>query len=156
MIVTAAHCIIDKDELERKDQKQLFFIIGKTDLNDSNEQDFKKMKLLEIMVHPSWNTDLKSYEGDIAIAILNKISFNAKVQPICLPSSGDLLNLNVKGSVAGWGDHEMRKSTSVLSYTELHAIDRKICIKADELFSYVMSYGAFCTELSKRGPCAGI
>lgn len=98
---------------------------------------------------------MRSYEGDIAIAILKRqITFSDKVRPICLPSLGDSI-MNVKGTVAGWGFDESNSIGGRLKLTRLSVISNSKCVEEDNLFSYMLSSKSFCTEKSRSAPCEG-
>lgn len=153
--MTAAHCIIDKDQTVKRETSQLIFIVGKSDLKSLKEQNFQLLSVSEIILHPNWDTALTTYEADIALAILKTpITFSKNIMPICVPSFGSL-QYNVKGAVAGWGATENSRQSNVLKLTKLSAVERKTCIKSDDFFSQVMSSTTFCTEFSDSGPCSG-
>lgn len=155
-VVTAAHCVIDKQEQNGRNADQLVFLVGKSRLNDFSDNNFQILQIAKMITHPSWSPVLHSYGSDIAIAILKQpIKFNSLTQPICLPTKTDALDYRTKGSVAGWGDSEKQESVKVLKIARLAVVDRNVCIQSSPDYTTVMSGDSFCTELSEKGPCKG-
>lgn len=156
MVITAAHCFIDKGEQEAREPTQLYFIAGKIDLTNFNDKNFQFLQISNIFIHPDWDAMLTSYDGDIAVVLLQTmILFNKNVQPICLPVENDSLDLYKKGSVAGWGLTENETQSNVLKIVQLRVVPKRTCLDSDNLFSFVMSSKNFCTEFSNKGPCKG-
>lgn len=109
IIVTAAHCFHFKHETAIREADEATFYLGKHNLESLNEKNVISAGVSEFKIHPSWDSNSESYDGDIAIAILSRtISFNKFVKPICLwtstSDSTDLVGKN--GIVAGWGKTE--------------------------------------------------
>ncbi|GFY55938.1 serine protease 42 [Trichonephila inaurata madagascariensis] len=105
-ILTAAHCLVTKEQMERK-PKDIIIKLGLTDIkNQSSLQEFEVEK---IHIHPLFPriTDILDY--DIALLKLKRpIQFNALVRPICLPprelpEKSTLYKAGENAIATGWG-----------------------------------------------------
>lgn len=153
VIVTAAHCVHDKND-KRKPPQGMFFIVGKTNLQD--EEDFNYLLVEEFIIHPDWNPYLVNYDADISVAIMKEnIEFNDRVKPICLPSNEDSVETGKRALIAGWGYTEKNKVSNQLLISQLNIVDSNSCLKTDSIYGLLMSSRNFCTELSTKGPCKG-
>jgi hypothetical protein len=106
IVVTAAHCIQDKFDIEPIQPEESNFIVGKHNLKSKYLKGFKILSIEKFIMHPSWKPSRQNYDADIAIAIIYfPIVFKHNIKPICLGSptedSSDLIGKN--GTVAGWG-----------------------------------------------------
>ncbi|VDN56477.1 unnamed protein product [Dracunculus medinensis] len=125
-ILTAAHCA------ENIDIANSFVILGTVDL-DSDDYVIRTIK--SVKVHPEDPSENSLVTNDIAvIEMLKKISFNDKMQPICLPLSDSML-IKGEGTVLGWGNYNEGKNLSesistVLKETSVPFIDHKLCNNA--------------------------
>ena len=84
-------------------------LFGKHDLDALDEQDYHQSAVKELIIHPDWNTQVASFDGDIAILVAaTTIEYNPYVIPVCLWNNDVDLNkiVNKKGSVVGWGRTE--------------------------------------------------
>lgn len=131
-------------------------MVGTNNLKNYSEQDFQLLPISKIIIHPDWDPTLLSYDGDVAVAILEKsVIFSDSVKPICLPSISESLKYNIKGSVAGWGLNENGSLSNELKLTRLMVVATSTCIQSESFFGYVMTSRTFCTEFSRSGPCKG-
>jgi len=87
-VITTAHCLHDKDA-DRFDWPNMTVHFGKHNLLDTSE-DSQSRSIIDVVMHPDWNTKSDMYDADIAILRLNEaVTFNDRVRPICLPSSDE-------------------------------------------------------------------
>lgn len=104
-VVTAAHCVHNKDEspsMKRRAQDALFFI-GRHNLDNWAEKGYIQSGAKELIVHPDWDVEDDKYDADIAIAVLvNEVTYSQYIKPICLWPA-DNINAPKKGVVVGWG-----------------------------------------------------
>ncbi|RNA26915.1 transmembrane protease serine 9-like [Brachionus plicatilis] len=110
VVITAAHCIINKKPSEIL---AVFGLYRRTDLSSivmSNSYQISK-----VIIHEN------STENDIAILVVSKsVIFKENIKPICL-SSGNRVDefLERKARVIGWGLRVLNQPSEVLQQTQL-------------------------------------
>jgi len=110
-ILTAAHCVINKQKILASKEK-IEAVVGEIDATKMECQQ-RRVYVAEIFVHP--NYDSEKIVNDIALLKLTAdVPFDDNIRPICLPpkehgSNYDYSTLNGKLVAAGWG----RTDTSV-------------------------------------------
>ncbi|XP_065223072.1 trypsin-7-like [Planococcus citri] len=119
----------------------------------------------EIILHPGFNSS--SLDNDIAILKLeHTISFNTpKIQPACLPSSGNENYAGYFGTVTGWGYTDKNKSlstTNKMRKVEVPIISTNHCrINYSYIYGnpqYSVTDNMMCTGhwyLGGQGACKG-
>lgn len=159
-IITAAHCIQNKNDF-RKRTEEVIFYIGKFFINSfTNEKDFIVAPVSRIVLHPDWNPRGTSYDGDIAIATLSRVvQFTQFIQPICLwtYSNNYYDIINQHGVVAGYGKTHLSPAISDKPYwTALPIVDEATCLRSKDEFSKIVSRRTFCVgSRDGSGPCNG-
>ena len=135
----AAHCFHDKYSSPTPDDN-VYAILGRFDLLNNAEIGSVRRDVARSILHPDWQPISASFDGDIAIILLNlEITFNDLIQPICMPTSTTNA-INVKGIVAGYGltsnstNHETKPR-----YTEISSIDHGTCLYTDPNLAFVGS-----------------
>ncbi|ERL86503.1 proclotting enzyme-like [Dendroctonus ponderosae] len=105
-VITAAHCV------NGFDKRDLMVTLGDHD-RDSRDR-FNHIEVRGIRsVRKHEHFDLATYNNDIAILELDlPVSFNEKMNPVCLPSNSPLDYTGRVGIVAGWGRINERGDTS--------------------------------------------
>lgn len=159
-VITAAHCVHSKRDVQKKAEEAIFYI-GKYYIGSfANEKDFIISPVLSFIIHPDWNSQADSYDGDIAIAnLLRNVQFSDFVKPICLWTSTtnyyDLINHH--GVIAGYGKTQFTSSTSDKPYwTALPVVDEGTCLRSNTDFTKITSRRTFCVgSRDGRGPCNG-
>ncbi|KAL7013281.1 hypothetical protein ACKWTF_015317 [Chironomus riparius] len=104
-VITAAHCIQDKGAKNPLLPRDMLVLLGVYDLNNPYEVGRGVFPVQNINMHPHWNPQIKSFDADIAVLVLeNQVTFGYYIQPICLPT----LNIKVitRGYVVGYGKSE--------------------------------------------------
>lgn len=161
IVVTAAHCILEKDSLTRRKAEDATFYLGRYNLTLKFERYSLSSKVSELILHPDWSSKGFRYDADVAIAVLIQTInlFNNYIQPICLPtepSYNDMIDR--KGQVAGWGlTHFDNASTTWPMFTTLKVVSESDCLGSDHRFYFPTSHRTFCAGdvIGGSGPCNG-
>jgi secreted trypsin-like serine protease len=159
-VLTAAHCILDKDlttVTEPIRPPEIFIYIGRYNIDMSiHEGDSVRKNVSKIIIHPEWNSTSPEYDADLAVLKLDtSITFTDKIQPISLPSSS-MQNIGVSGHVVGWGSSE-RTINPENTPRKIHikTIDVYDCAKHDVHYSKITSRRNFCAGGPGKAPCRG-
>ncbi|KAA8589357.1 hypothetical protein FQN60_012722 [Etheostoma spectabile] len=93
-VMTAGHCI---------GSRTYRVVLGDYDL--TKEESYEQIRGVEtIVVHPGWNSNCLSCGNDIAmIKLASPAVVNDKVQPSCVPPSGEIAPHNDPCYITGWG-----------------------------------------------------
>lgn len=161
-IITAAHCVQNKNEDSPRRAEEAIFYIGKYYIGSfTDEKDFVFSSVQRFIIHPDWRTQGESYDGDIAIAKLSRtIPFTNSIKPICLWTSTtsyyDIVNR--AGVVAGYGKTEFISTNSDKPYwVALPVIDEGTCLRSNSAFTRITSRRTFCVgNRDGKGPCNGM
>jgi hypothetical protein len=159
-ILTAAHCIQDKQDEKPKLPQHCNFIIGKHNLQSEHEENYRVMGISKFIPHNDWNPFRKIYDADIALAVLAfPLELTRYIHPICLPNPKDnSIDLTSKsGLLAGWGlSEKLELSLTDPKIIEIPVISERECLKSHKHFEDIMSNRGFCTAGDlKRGACQG-
>uniref|UniRef100_A0A667Z6T0 Peptidase S1 domain-containing protein n=1 Tax=Myripristis murdjan TaxID=586833 RepID=A0A667Z6T0_9TELE len=93
-VMTAGHCI---------GPRTYRVVLGEYDLT-TQEYNEQIRSVGSIVVHPDWNDSCLSCGNDIALIKLDApVTLNDKVQPSCLPESGEVVPHNEPCYITGWG-----------------------------------------------------
>lgn len=85
---------------------EVLCIVRKFNLKDNNENDSKASLVLEILLHPDYDTQKTDFDADIAVLLLDQqVHLGNDIPSLCLPqaSSG---HAEGSGVVVGWGKSE--------------------------------------------------
>ncbi|KAJ8672960.1 hypothetical protein QAD02_004221 [Eretmocerus hayati] len=140
-VVTAAHCVYDKDALE-------IVRLGEYDLtSDKDGAHPIDVRIQKKIIHPRFNP--RQLENDIAILKLDKeVKFTDEIHPICLPSANDFRTEDIEGTnpfVAGWGLTQFQGSASaVLRETQVPVVDTATCRKSYEQKNMMIDDRVIC------------
>ncbi|XP_022608767.1 chymotrypsin-like elastase family member 3B isoform X2 [Seriola dumerili] len=93
-VMTAGHCI---------GPRTYRVVLGEYDL--TKETGDEQIRAVErIIVHPRWDDNCLSCGNDVAmIKLASPVVLNDKVQPSCVPESGEILPHNYPCYITGWG-----------------------------------------------------
>lgn len=160
VIVTAAHCIQNKDDHTVKRPEDSQFYLGKHSLETLHEQYFTTSGVSQFVVHPDWRYSDKRYDADIAIAILVRtVSFNKFVKPICMWSGSSYEDLvGRRGTIVGWGKTEYSAVASDKpKWAEITVVSAATCLRSNSAFNKLTSDRTFCAgeRDGRTGPCNG-
>jgi secreted trypsin-like serine protease len=155
-VLFAAHCVESKKSIITT---QIEFSIFK--FKDNWGDDGTEYNISEIIVHPDWDTLTKTYEADIAIAILKEpVEFSSNVTNICLNSPSKTVEeffVGQIGVVAGWGHtEESFKTVNELRAVTVPIVEREKC-KESTVLREIYSETLFCAGDIKNqaGACRG-
>jgi len=101
-VVTAAHCLRDKGQLEETYWPETSIHFGRLDLTDEEEEEEQSQvrKIVDVVIHDDWKLGSDAYDADIALLRLDKpVEFTSYVQPICLPTEAEFVGGNTRGFV---------------------------------------------------------
>ena len=133
LVLTAAHCVIDKDA------RKINVKVGEHDFGKGNETLSALYDVRKITLHDGYVPD--TFENDIAILrISKKVEINRSVKPICLPSKNDSpgrnkesrqLNDETTAVVIGWGTTSFGgPKSSILREVDIKIEDTDRCARA--------------------------
>lgn len=99
--LSAAHCFLAKGSFKQThDATNAYIVAGKHDLRYF-EASSQKRDLIDIIIHPDWNTNAVNFDADIAVATMRyPVFYTESVQPICLPNYNAVL-IHPMGTVVG-------------------------------------------------------
>lgn len=90
-VLTAAHCLHQKYELESK-AGDILVLLGRHNLKVTAEKGSETRAAEEISIHPDWKVDDQKYDADLAILHLDRnVEFSTFIQPICLTYDEEVL-----------------------------------------------------------------
>ena len=126
-ILTAAHCV------NKKTVDDLVVVIGAANVKAKLEN-MEWSTLLRIELYPDYDTEEPNEywnSPDVALLTLEEpVTFDSKINPICLPSLSDASN-SYEGShaiVSGWGESESgNTSLDKLLHAEVPVISNSEC-----------------------------
>jgi len=110
-----------------------------------------------IHIHKYWNTDVLSYDGNIAILELtNEVQFNNYIRPICLADDeSDMAEIST-GTVIGFGITENGTISDVAKKLEIPITDYHSCTENSLDHQRIASVKTFCGgPADGRGVCNG-
>lgn len=100
-VLTAAHCIQDKNVDKKLEAEQIEVLLGRHSLKDNSEKGSQTRDVEKIIVHPEWKFNIRKYDADLAILVLDHaVAFSNFIQPACLTDDPELDNEN-RGVVVG-------------------------------------------------------
>ncbi|XP_059499560.1 transmembrane protease serine 11C-like isoform X1 [Stegostoma tigrinum] len=101
--------------------------------------------ITEIHVHPNYSIPM-NFNNDIAVLELSSpVNFNKFIQPICLPSSREVISAGRKCTITGWGALAFQgPPAKILQKAEVKIINDKRC------------KSTFGNQISDTMLCAGI
>jgi secreted trypsin-like serine protease len=125
---------------------------------DNEEENSKAHQVNDIMVHENWNFNSNSFDGDLALLLLDeKVDLSRRfiVGVVCLPSSPFTGN----GTMSGWGVSEWSiangKGHSITpNDLNLPAVTNEQCTDANDRFHDLVSDRTFCAGFINQGKSA--
>lgn len=84
-VLTAAHCMQDKNLESPLEAGQIVILLGRHNISRQAEVGSEIRGVKEIKVHPRWNPYDTKFGSDIAILEMDRlVQFSELIQPICL------------------------------------------------------------------------
>ena len=113
---SAAHCFWSKGSFaQTHNAANAYIVAGKHDLRYF-ESASQKRDLIDVIIHPDWNSNAVNFDADIAVGIMKyPIFYTDKVQPVCLPNYNAVL-IHPMGKVVGKFNISSVSCTSLNSY----------------------------------------
>ncbi|XP_050697259.1 venom protease-like isoform X3 [Eriocheir sinensis] len=153
-VVTAAHCIKDRDDLK-------VVRLGEHDLNREDDTKHEDFDIATRTLHPSYNTP-SSFANDIAVLKLSRpVKFRKQaIVPVCLPLSESLKTeplVRRSGYVAGWGAVSFNNVSSPrLLHVSLPVISEKDCAEKYRRFRNIaINNTTLCAGVGNQDACQG-
>jgi len=148
-VITAAHCVKDKDDLYS-------VRVGEHDVNSEKDgASPQEIRIAAKMPHEKF--DSVSFQNDIAILKLSqKVKLTPEVQPICLPKEKSISNRNfdkTKPFVAGWGATSFNgPSSGTLKEVQIPVVTKQSCTEAYKKFrTVVVDESVICAGTARGG-----
>ncbi|CRL03463.1 CLUMA_CG016342, isoform A [Clunio marinus] len=157
MVVTAAHCIIDKGASKPLQANEIVVKLGKFNLTDPLERGSMTVYPSDIIIHQNWKTYTQNYDSDIAIIVLEtQFGFTDKISPICLWDKNHEPRKD-NGIVVGWGKSESEaEHESTPKELEVSIVKNEVCFLKNHRFAAISSLNTFCAGKDETsGPCRG-
>lgn len=102
-ILTAAHCLQEKQQNVAKQPSDVIAYLGKYDLSLTHERGSVAVYPSEFIIHADWKPMDAKYDADIAIIKIDQeVLLRSNIYPVCLWTS-DLKSIRDEdGTVVGW------------------------------------------------------
>ncbi|KAK2721359.1 venom protease-like [Artemia franciscana] len=145
-ILTAAHCVYDKDDLA-------LVRLGEHDLASASDgANPIDISIAKKTIHEDYDGQGKSWQNDIAILTLARsVPFTNEISPICLPLNPELRSeefTRMNPFVAGWGTTDFKgRASDVLQQAQVLVAKRDDCKTSYSRFKSVV--------IDERVLCAG-
>lgn len=123
----------------------MIVLLGVYDLNNPYEIGRSVFLVQTINMHPDWNPQIKSFDADIAVMVLEyQVTFGYYIQPICLPSVNIVAIRN--GFVVGYGKSEdttkIHENIPKIIVTPIH--ENADCFLKNHFLATLSSRRTFC------------
>ncbi|XP_039500296.1 serine protease gd isoform X2 [Drosophila santomea] len=164
VVISSAHCF--KLFNKRYTSNEVLVFLGRHNLKNWNEEGSLAAPVDGIYIHPDFNSQLSSYDADIAVIILkNEVRFNTFIRPACLWSGSSKTEYIVgeRGIVIGWSfdrsnstqDQKLlsglpgKKSTDASAPKVIKApiVGNAECFRANAHFRSLSSNRTFCAGI---------
>ncbi|KAH8408878.1 hypothetical protein KR009_002975 [Drosophila setifemur] len=102
-VISSAHCF--RMFNQRYTANEVLVFLGRHNLKNWNEEGSLAAPVDGIYIHPDYNSQLSSYDADIAVIMLkDEVRFNTFIRPACLWSGSSKVEyiLGEHGIVIGW------------------------------------------------------
>lgn len=130
-IFPAAHCLNGKYNSHVFKESDVIVALGVHDLKNPYESGRTNIAVKRIFTHPDWNSNVASFEADIAVLELeHEVQFTNFIQPICV--SRPELNSVTTGFVAGFGKSEDGQVENIARTVTIPIHDTKVCAESKD------------------------
>ncbi|XP_050949807.1 ST14 transmembrane serine protease matriptase b [Labeo rohita] len=127
-LVTAAHCVQDKEKYKYSQADQWEVYLGLHHQSKTSKSTLRHVK--RIISHPQY--DPMSYDNDIALMELDSpVTLSQSIWPVCLPDATHDFPVGKSVWITGWGKlrEEVDDVASVLQKAEVRIINNTVCNK---------------------------
>lgn len=177
IVISSAHCF--HTNKRKYSPNEVLVFLGRHNLKNWSEEGSLAASCDDIFIHPDYDSQLKSYDADIAVIVLKSdVRYNAYIRPACMwSSSTDLQYIEgERGIVVGWGASTRPSSGGMqsINLTSLTAtprvsaapiISNEVCFKSNDKFRSLSSNRTFCagsrngsgatSNKHNNSPCSG-
>lgn len=160
-VVTAAHCVHQKDELI-KSTENIKIILGVHNLSDPYEVEKQFADVKYFAIHHDYEAKTLAnlrFTGDLALITLDKkVTFTDYIRPICVfENINKKTEIPHKGIVAGWGQTlTTQKPHSEIPYAiTIPIVDDGSCYRNDPRLAAIAWDKSFCAGYETIGACQG-
>lgn len=92
-VLTAAHCMHDKNQEKRLEAEEVAALLGRHNFNNRLEQGSEQRNVTKIIPHPNWKNDTDKYDSDLALLVLDRgVQFSEFIQPVCLTKDATIMD----------------------------------------------------------------
>ncbi|XP_070493055.1 uncharacterized protein [Chironomus tepperi] len=142
-VVTAAHCIQDKEKETPTLAREIIVTLGTYNLDKKVEVGRASHAVQSINMHPDWNTLTQAFDADIAVLVVDReVTLSEYIQPICIIQATSAST----GVVVGYGVSEdgTKKHENIPKILETPIHSNKDCFKNNEALAGLSSGRTFC------------
>ncbi|SPP88756.1 serine protease gd isoform X2 [Drosophila guanche] len=175
VVISSGHCF--RMFNKRYTANEVLVFLGRHNLKNWNEEGSLAAPVDGIYIHPDFNSQLSSYDADIAVILLkDEVRFNTFIRPACLWSGSSKSEYIVgeHGIVIGWsfdrsnatqqqqqqhsqqhlGEGKKATDTSIPKVVKAPIVANGVCFKANSHFRSLSSNRTFCAgiQLESREP----
>lgn len=157
IVLTAAHCLQEKGQLQPRKPQDIIVKLGKHNLKRRYERGSIVAYPSEFLIHPDWKHYTEKYDSDIAIIVLEfPVQFTEMIFPICMWNQEEVPSVN-SGVIVGWGKSERSEGIeSTPRQLELTIFSNEDCFLKNHRMALISSKTTFCAgKDSQSGPCHG-
>ncbi|XP_077462845.1 suppressor of tumorigenicity 14 protein homolog [Stigmatopora argus] len=146
-VLTAAHCVQDKDSDRRSQADQWEALLGQHELSRTNEWSLRK-KVTRIVAHRDY--DKRTFDNDVALMELDSdVPLNQHIWPICLPSPAHSFPAGQEAWITGWGaNREGGAAVMVLQKAKIRIINNSMC---NNVMNNEVTDGMLCAGVLEGG-----
>lgn len=137
--------------------KDFSVLLGVYNISMATEVGRVTSTVRSINVHQHWNTNVQTYDGDIAVLELtDEIKFNNYIRPICIADEDSPIVRARNGTVVGFGKTRNGQISNVAKKLEIPILDFTKCVKESSDFESFASARTFCGgSADGTGVCDG-
>jgi len=163
-VMTAAHCVYDKQRSAPLPASELHLRMGVTNIKSNDEDSpFQDFDVHDVIIHPDYNPNSLRY--DVALlAVDGYVKYAKHINPVCLPATDDSAAnyVNQQCIALGWGKNSFTKGQfqSNLQSVQLGVVDHDKCeilLKNTTLTAVFRLHESFVCAGGKEGydTCTG-
>merc|ERR1711962_1306577 len=154
-LITAAHCLANKDGSVTYEDKDIKIYLGAHKTFPTQADNYETYSVEKFLVHEGWNTN-GSYDNDIAVIKVSKKIDISQHTPVCLPGGNEDFT-GSKAMATGWGTNSyhffnysaLPQSPDVLQEVSLTIGGPSICTERPS------GQGFLCADNSGAALCRG-
>lgn len=148
-----AHLI--SDEYNSQEPSDFKIVLGLTDLQDEKEPWRVSVLAKKVIVHPNWDDNGLTFDGDIAILILSEnITFGKQIQPICIPN--DKISTIKSGEISSWARYKNAHGFSTKPRkATVQIIKDHDCYETEPELASIAWNKSFCSRSENYSFCGG-